>query len=222
MLQRLRIDWANHIISFFSALFGILIAFELDEWREQRNELELARSAFENLKKEVNINQNILHENVSLNLRTIEKVKEVLTRTDKNLLFTGTHQEADSINKKFGKLLLIDISGVKGITSGWPLHIGLGNIIVPSLHTSAWESAKAIGALNFMPYEKVVSLSFVYNNSRINDELNQIKSLLKNADRIINKREVIQLLEEMERSHKALEAELVQFDQFVNMLEVMD
>ena len=38
----LRIDWPNHIVAFFSALFGILIALELDERREDTKETEFA------------------------------------------------------------------------------------------------------------------------------------------------------------------------------------
>ncbi len=222
-LPRLKIDWPNHIIGFFSALFGILIAFELDEWRERNNELKLAKSAFENLMKEVDINQNILHENVSLNLRSIHKIQEVLVKVDKSLIFIGTRKEADSINQKFGKLLFIDIadSSIRRTTT-WPVHIGISNITVPSLQTSAWESAKATGALNSMPYEKVISLSFVYNDSKIIDELIQIRTLLRKSDRIVTKSELILLLEEAERSHNVLETELIEFDQFVNMLEAME
>ena len=46
-LSSYKIDWANHIIGFFSALFGILIAFELEEWRDEKNQIEIARVAFE-------------------------------------------------------------------------------------------------------------------------------------------------------------------------------
>ncbi len=220
---RLKIDWPNHIIGFFSALFGILIAFELDQWREHNNELKLSKSAFENLMKEVDINQNILHENVTLNLRSIHKMQEVLVKVDKNLIFIGTRKEADSINRKFGKLLYIDIADSSTrIKTSMPVHIGMSNITVPSLQTSAWESAKATGALNSMPYEKVVSLSFVYNDSKILDELIQIRTLLRKSDRITTKSELILLLEEAERSHVVLDNELVEFDQFVNMLEAME
>jgi len=222
-LPRLKIDWPNHIIGFFSALFGILIAFQLDQWRENNNELKLAKSAFENLMKEVDINQNILHENVTLNLQSIHKIQEVLVKVDKNLMFAGTREEADSINRKFGKLLYIDIADSSERRKAyWPVHIGVSNITVPSLQTSAWESAKATGALNSMPYEKVVSLSFVYNDSKIIDELIQIRALLRKSDRITTKAELNLLLEEAERSHRVLENELVQFDQFVNMLEAME
>lgn len=222
MLTRFKIDWPNHIIGFFSALFGILIAFELDQWRESRNELELAESAFENLKKEVDINQNILRENVNLNRKAIHNMQEIVARVDNNLLFTGTRTEADSINRKFGRFLFIDTLAVPSKKTGWPVHIGIGNILVPSLQTSAWESAKATGALNYMPYEKVVSLSFVYNAAKINDELIQIRNQLRNSDRVTTKAGLQILLNELERSHKILESELVEFDQFVNMIEAMD
>jgi hypothetical protein len=222
-LPRLKIDWPNHIIGFFSALFGILIAFELDEWRERNNELKLAKSAFENLMKEVDINQNILHENVTLNLKSIHKIQEVLAKVDRNLIFIGTRKEADSINRKFCKLLFIDIADSSTrVKPVWPVHIGMSNITVPSLQTSAWESAKATGALNSMAYEKVVSLSFVYNDSKIIDELIQIRTLLRKSDRIATKSELILLLEEADRSHNVLNTELIEFDQFVNMLEAMD
>lgn len=55
-----KIDWPNHAIGFFSALFGILIAFELDQWRETRNHQEEARNAFDKLKQEIQINKNSL------------------------------------------------------------------------------------------------------------------------------------------------------------------
>jgi hypothetical protein len=218
------IDWPNHIIAFFSALFGILIAFELDEWRERRKEQELAQSAFANLRNEVGINKNLLHENIRANLQVIRSLQGVLPSIDKNLVFHGSTQQADSINKKFGRLIFVNLAD--SIQSGrqwsWPVHFGVGNISIPSLQVSAWESAKATGALNFLPYERVLSLSFVYNDAKIIDELAEIRNLWRNSDGIKNKSDFTKLLSEMEKSHQILERELVEFDQFVNMLEVME
>jgi len=59
-----RVDWPNHLIGFFSALFGILIAFELDEWREAKNNREEAHNAFDKIKQEIQINKGALHEAV--------------------------------------------------------------------------------------------------------------------------------------------------------------
>jgi|SRR5882672_4166620 len=222
--QGFKIDWPNHIIGFFSALFGILIAFELDEWREQKKDQELAQSAFLNLKNEVGVNKNLLHENIRANLEVIHSMEAVLPRIDNKLVFHGSSHQADSINKTFGKVIFIDLAdSLKSTRAGsWPVHFGVGYISIPSLQASAWESAKATGALNFLPYEKVLSLSFVYNDARISDELTEIKNLWRHSDAITSKGEFASLLSAMEKSHKILERELEQFDQFVNMLDIME
>jgi hypothetical protein len=222
--HRFKIDWPNHVIAFFSALFGILIAFELDEWREGKKEQELAQSAFMNLKNEVGINKNLLHGNIQVNLEVIRSMQAVLTRIDNNLVFHGSTREADSLNKEFGKHIFVDLTDSvrAGRSRSWPVHFGVGNISIPSLQSSAWESAKATGALSFLPYEKVLSLSFVYNDAKITDELAEIRSLWRQSDTIRTKDEFGKLLSEMEKSHEMLERELEQFDQFVNMLDAME
>ena len=111
-VSQYKIDWPNHIIGFFSALFGILIAFELEEWRDKKNQIEIARIAFENLKKEVQINQNSLHENVANNIRHINTLQELLSKMDNQLRFTGSKVEADSINQNFSHVVFIEWSDI--------------------------------------------------------------------------------------------------------------
>ncbi len=219
-----KIDWPNHIIAFFSALFGILIAFELDQWRERNNDQELAQNAFANLRNEVEINKNILHENIRGNLKAIRSLQEILMKIDNQLRFQGTPQEADSINKNFSKLIFVDLTDTlpSRHQRSWPVHFGIGNISIPSIQSSAWESAKATGALNFLPYEKVVALSFVYNDFKIIDELTELRSLWRHSDNIKKKSEFSALLSEMEKSHQVLNREMEEFDQFVNMLEATE
>ncbi|MCU0358961.1 MAG: hypothetical protein MUE95_15460, partial [Cyclobacteriaceae bacterium] len=91
-----RIDWPNHLIGFFSALFGILIAFELDEWRERNNQRELADMAMERMMTEVEFNQNMLHSNVEENAFRLAVFIGLLDKLNDQLLFTGTRDEADS------------------------------------------------------------------------------------------------------------------------------
>jgi hypothetical protein len=109
-LSRYRIDWPNHTIGFFSALFGILIAFELEEWRDQRNKAEIARIAFENLRNEVKINQSSLRSNVANNIRHLTTMQQLLPKLDNQLRFTGSAAEADSIIKILHKLFLSKIA----------------------------------------------------------------------------------------------------------------
>jgi hypothetical protein len=219
-----KIDWPNHLIGFFSALFGILIAFELEEWRDEKNQVEIARVAFENLKKEVQINQNSLHENIANNIRHINSLQSLFIKMDNQLKFVGSRAEADSINQNFNQVVFIEqYDSVKKVKMERPvIHIGMHNITIPTLQSSAWESAKATGALNLMEYEKVLSLSSLYNPPRILDELSEIRNLLRNSDSILNKTELSILLAEMEKAHRSIESELQTYDQFVNILNAME
>jgi len=219
-LASYKIDWANHIIGFFSALFGILIAFELEEWRDQKNQVEIAQIAFENLKKEIQINQNSLHENVANNINHITALQSLLPKLDGQLKFTGSLVEADSINQYFGQVVFIEKKSAVGVKP--VVHIGLGNIAVPIIQSSAWESAKATGALNLMNYEKVLSLSSLYNPPRILEELSEIRNLWRNSDNVVNKTDLTILLSEMEKANRSIETELQTFDQFVNILNAME
>ena len=219
-----KIDWPNHAIGFFSALFGILIAFELDEWRERNNDFEVAAIAYGKLKQEVGINQSVLHETVSINLDLIALLEErLLPRMNEKLLFTGTEQEADSLNadEKFSTIAFIHFDPFPPYASR-EIHIGIGNLLQPTLHYSAWESAKATGALNFMKYEKVLALSSIYNAARINDELAEIKALIHLSDRVQSKSDLMALLTDLRKAFNLIEVELAQYDVFVNMLNQMD
>ena len=223
-VSQYKIDWPNHIIGFFSALFGILIAFELEEWRDEKNQIEIARIAFENLKKEVQINQNSLHENVANNIRHINTLQELLSKMDYQLRFTGSKAEADSINQNFSQVVFIEWndSVTKSRMVKPVVNIGMHNITIPTLQSSAWESAKATGALNLMEYEKVQSLSYLYNPSHILEELNEIKNLWRNSDNVSNKAELSMLLIKMEKAHRSIESSLQAYDQFVNILNAME
>jgi hypothetical protein len=221
-MKKFRIDWPNHIIGFFSALFGIMIAFELEDFRKQRDEQSLAKSAFENLKKEVEINKNILHESVNGNLESIHTIQQLLKKVDNDFQFKGTHSQADSINQKWGNLLYIDTSDSVKRQLSWPTHFGMQNISIPSIQTTAWESAKATGSLNVMSYEKVASLTFVYSNAKISDELTELRRLWRNSDKAVTKSEFLLILSEMEKDHEVIGRELNEFDQFVNMLQAME
>lgn len=223
-----RIDWPNHVVGFFSALFGILIAFELDEWKENTKEEKIAANAFVRLQQEIDINRNMLHEMVNTNLSLIGDLqKTVLTRVNDRLLFTGTIEQANEIN---GDTRLSAIAFVhmhdpppdSEKSRTLELHVMFNGLIHPTIHNSAWESAKTIGALNNMSYEKVLSLSSLYNPTRLLDELAEIRSLLRNADDIRTKSGLEKLLGELEDAYRIIDAELEQYDAFAAMLNQME
>jgi hypothetical protein len=223
-----RIDWSNHIVGFFSALFGILIAFELDEWKENRKEEKVAANAFVRLQQEIDINSNMLHEMVNTNLSLINDLQtKVLNKVDNDLVFTGTRQEWNAINgdqklTKFALVLPIRDRSGNFISDVSVLHVMFSGLIHPVIHNSAWESAKTIGALNNMSYEKVLSLSSLYNPTRLLDELTEIRSLLRNADEIRTKVELEKLLIQLQDAYRIIEEELAQYDAFAGMLNEME
>jgi len=223
-----RIDWSNHIVGFFSALFGILIAFELDEWKENRKEEKVAASAFVRLQQEIDINKNTLHATVNSNLSLISDLQtKVMHKVNDKLLFTGTIDEANEINGD-PNLSTIAFVHVHNPPTGVPprreleLHVIFSGLIHPAIHSSAWESAKTIGALNNMSYEKVLSLSSLYNPARLLDEIAEVRSLLRTADEIQSKAELETLLSELEDAYHIIDAELAQYDAFAGMLNEME
>ena len=165
-----------------------------------------------------------MHENVANNIRHINNLQALFSKMDTQLRFIGPKAEVDSINQNFSQVVFIEqYDSVEKVKIVRPVvHIGMHNITIPALQSSAWESAKTTGALNLMEYEKVLSLSSLYNPPRILDELSEIRNLLRNAERISSKTELSILLVEMEKAHRSIESELQTFDQFVNILNVME
>jgi hypothetical protein len=218
-----KVDWPNHLIGFFSALFGILIAFELDQWRESRNQAEEARNAFAKLKEEIIINKNALHEMVNNNLRLLHLLEtELSPRITGRLLFQGSAQEAKFLSQRLAPIahILIPDSTVQSLSA--PVGVFMSSLIRPPLHVSAWESAKATGVINYIEYDKVLAVSMLYNNAVITDELEEIRLLLRNADEVADKTGFDRLVTELRESYQIIETELANFDVFVGMVMEME
>lgn len=222
-----QIDWPNHLIAFFSALFGILIAFELDEWRERKNEEEITTRAFEKLRQEVSDNRNVLYGTVNTNLELISLMETQLdTAISEKLLFNKGAAAGRMVNthEQLRRVLYVDVpedaTGKGG--EGYETHLSFQNFVKPVLHQSAWESARTVGALNNMSYEKVLLLSALYNPVQINEELSEIRRLLRASDNVKVKSDLRFLLSELAESYHLVQTELEQYDLFVHMLEQME
>ncbi|MBK7651827.1 MAG: hypothetical protein IPJ20_15385 [Flammeovirgaceae bacterium] len=62
--RNFRLDWANHLMGFFSAILGIYIAFGLENYREKNNEKEKVEIAKQAIKKEIEDNLSIYKDNI--------------------------------------------------------------------------------------------------------------------------------------------------------------
>ncbi len=213
-----KVDWPNHLIAFFSALFGILIAFELEDWRESRNNQDDARNAFDKIKQEIQVNKNGLHEALSTNLKLIGLLEEeIVPLLNDRLEYSGLTNDAVSLNSRMSPIAKIILSDTTTSLIKGPVLINMGSLLQPTLHNSAWESAKATGIINYIEYEKVLSISYLYNIPRITDELQEIKMLIKKSDEVASKSTLKKLLSELKESHFLIESELANYDIFVNI-----
>ncbi len=220
-LNAWRVDWPNHIIGFFSALFGILIAFELDEWREAKNNQEEARNALDKIKQEIQINKGALHEAVKTNLHYLELLElELLPYVDDKLEYKGLSKEAKEINSKIHTIARINLTDTLSLITKSTITINMGKLLHPTIHYSAWESAKATGVINYIEYEKVLTISYLYNIPRVTEELQEIRMLIRKSDEIISKSDFEKLLIELKESHNLIKVELVNYDIFVNIIEM--
>jgi len=222
-LREWKVDWPNHLIGFFSALFGILIAFELDQWRDAKNNQEDARNAFDKIKVEIQINKETLHSVVNANLKLLELLEsEFIPHINEKLGYYGSTDEAIAINAKVYPAAIIHITDTSLANVSSSVTINMGSLSHPTLHYSAWESAKATGVINYLEYEKVLAISYLYNTERILEELQEIRLLLRRSDEINSKKGFEKLLAELKESHNIIQTELANYDTFENMVQGME
>jgi hypothetical protein len=96
-----KINWSDHIVGFFSALFGILIAFQLESWREDSERKELVTLALQNLKNEIEINKGYYEETTQFNHVFLNFIEQSASWLTDDVRFSGTTNLADSLNKIF-------------------------------------------------------------------------------------------------------------------------
>lgn len=214
-----KVDWPNHLIGFFSALFGILIAFELDQWREAKNNAEDALNAFDKIKQEIQINKAALHGVVNGNLQLLAVLEsELIPTINDKLGYQGSAKAALQINSKVYPIARIEVIDSVSSQINTAVTIHMGSLSHPTLHTSAWESAKATGIINHLEYEKVLTISYLYNIDRILEELREIRILLRKSDEINSKAGLRTLLSELKESYAIIQIELANYDIFANMI----
>ncbi len=218
-----KVDWPNHLIGFFSALFGILIAFELDQWREAKNNQDDAGNAFEKIKQEIEINKVALHETVNVNLQLLHLLEEeLLPGINEKLQFKGSLEAARNINTKVNKIAMINLADTTLSKAVFSITVNIGSLLHPTLHYSAWESAKATGVINYIEYEKVLTISYLYNIPRITEELQEIRGLIRKSDDITTKSKLQKFISELKESHFLIQTELSNYDTFVSIIQGME
>ncbi|WP_296618980.1 hypothetical protein [Marivirga sp.] len=119
------IDWKNHLISFLSALIGLVIAFRLEEYRENSEEMDRLETAYELVIKEIESNIKIYDDNVTeigYWLIYYEAVKDLVDGKAYSIeIPLKTYNIIHMDSTKLGRLTYIKIieTGEKGLAKEW-------------------------------------------------------------------------------------------------------
>lgn len=161
------IDWLNHAISFLSALIGIFIAFQLEDYQDSRQEEKELEVTMNAVKLEIESNMAIYQANVD-NLSAWLKYYELVQSIGDNREVRIKKRDFLSILKKGPNRF--DGWTQKRIENDSILiyNVGLGDIfridVAPEtgISTSSWQAGLYSGTLNKVGHEKLSKLSKIY------------------------------------------------------------
>lgn len=165
-MSNIRIDWINHLVGFFTALIGIFIAFQLDDWQEKNQEEEKVKITLAAIKSEIDDNRGIYQRDVTVlsnwleywdfvganrpefngQMMATEKKMEIMKKRHPQRLDSARFIKRynDSINIYSAGTIMIDVTVESGIS------------------TSSWEAAKSSGVLNSLDHSLMTQLTKIY------------------------------------------------------------
>lgn len=161
-----KIDWPNHLIAFLSSLLGILIAFQLQNYSDNRGQREQMKNALESIRKEIMSNLAIYQYNADSLSAWVDYATFYYGHIDSSAKgLVATPQEIDSfrirnpsrvagirqIRKFDGARFVYDAPFVVDVTP------------MTGISTSNWDAARSSGILNALDHDLVVSLTDIYN-----------------------------------------------------------
>jgi len=98
--RKYKIEWTNHGINFLSVLFGIILAFSLNNWGESRKEQKIANTALFNVKNELEKNLSNIDSVIELNQKQIDMIREYMEIMDNDFEHRFTADERQEFEKK--------------------------------------------------------------------------------------------------------------------------
>jgi len=160
-----KIEWANHIIAFFSALLGILIAFQLDDYRDNRQENEKLQNSLHAIKNEIDNNLNIYKKNVD-QLGPWFEYWKLISKADKDGLVTVKKNKFDSLNTKvssrFKDWELIEQKNDSILVFLTTDDVVFDFIPQTGITVSGWSAALYSGIFNRLDSDLMIKLTLIY------------------------------------------------------------
>lgn len=153
-----RIDWTNHIVGFVSVVLGVVMAFWLNSWNEQRKETRSVRVALQNIKREILKNQANLDTIVDQNRRHLVFLEELLGSTNNEMEVTVSAEKWQGLVEKYPEELGTGASGVRL------------NLSLYQLSEVAWATAHRTAVLSSIDFDLAFTLEEVYD---LQEKLNE-------------------------------------------------
>lgn len=166
LMKNLKIDWVNHLIGFLTALVGIIIAFQLDDWQERNREKEKLRITLQSIKAEIDNNMEIYRsDSLSTWLEHWDFIKS--HDEDNNDEIIATEKEMNLMRAKhptrFDEMKFIKKYRDSLNVYGGPQIIKFDVMPKAGISTSSWDAAKSSDALRSLDHARMTELTNIYD-----------------------------------------------------------
>lgn len=158
-----KIDWKNHFVAFISTLFGIFIAFQLEDWRESRSEKERLKITFHSIKFEIEENLRIYRTNVTQIRDFLKYVDFILSHSKGDKLVMKTTDYSFYQTKYPSRFEYVKlIRNLNDSLSEYTGDLHVDFIPLTGISTSNWDAAKSTGVLTLAEPRMVSDLTYIY------------------------------------------------------------
>ena len=172
-----KIDWLNHMIAFLSALLGIVIAFQLEDFQEDQKEREDLQITLIAIKKEVENNQSIYRTNIETLAEFLDYISILEDKNDKE--YRINKNKFDKIKSKSPDR--VDDWKLKRQENDSTLIFEPFDIDVPAaetgISTSSWKAGIYSGILNRLDHSNLSKLTHIYEWIEKDIGLNEVEFL---------------------------------------------
>ena len=148
--SRETIQWLNHTVNFISVLLGIVIAFSLQNWNENRKERKTIHTALNNIANEIRTNLGRIDTVIQKNQAQLNMQYEYLDLIDENFGLKVGPEEWETFALKYPDYFNPE-------EQSWTLDFDLF-----ILSRVAWETTQQMGILSSLDFELAADIGTVY------------------------------------------------------------
>lgn len=149
--KKKKIDWLNHFVGLVSVVFGVLIAFWLNNWSEERKEQREIKTALQNVRNEISKNQLALDSTITESKLFREFLDQYLNSVDDEMKVVISDAEWEELINKYPLYL-------KEGTTSIRLSVSLFQ-----LSEVAWTTTHRTGILSSINFELAYQLEETYD-----------------------------------------------------------